>query len=63
MICWLVLTRSRVACGIAAPLGSRTMPEMLPPVAASNGFEANRQNAIARQSMLLRAGPVEGCGV
>jgi hypothetical protein len=42
MVCWAVLTNLSVAPGIKAPLGSTTVPEMLPPTDAHNGMVVNR---------------------
>jgi hypothetical protein len=42
----------RAAPGINAPLGSRIIPEMLPPVAAGKGTVARKHKTITRKIRL-----------
>jgi len=51
-----VLTNLSVAPETTAPLWSRTVPVMLPPVAADNNDAARKGNTIARRERLTLTG-------
>jgi hypothetical protein len=49
--------------GITAPVGSVTVPEILPPVEARDGKAASRQHTIVKHKRFFRARPEkEGVG-